>query len=120
MPKETQYSRDLKKAVGAPKMLFALGGPGAGTAAQCAALVDEFGYEHISTGALLRVEMEKGTKEGADIKRVVDEGGLVSNQLIVQLLVQAIISRPAKNYLIEGFPRTVEQAVYFEQNVLEA
>jgi adenylate kinase family enzyme len=79
MPKETQYSRDLKKAVGSPKIIFVLGGPGTGRGTQCAKLVEEFGYEHISTGDVLRKEMAKDTKEGADIKKIVGEGGLVSN-----------------------------------------
>lgn len=120
MPKETQYSRDLKKAVGSPKILFVLGGPGTGTDIYCSKLVEEFGYVHIKTGDLLRAETKKGTKEATDIKKVIDEGGLAPNHIVVQLLVQAIMAKPASIYLVEGFPRTVEQALYFEQNVVEA
>ena len=59
MPKETQYARDLKKTVGSPKIIFVLGGPATGKGTQCAKLVEEFGYQHVSTGDLLRIEVEK-------------------------------------------------------------
>lgn len=120
MPKETQYARDIKKVVGSPKIIFVLGGPATGKGTQCAKLVEEFGYQHISTGDLLRHEIAKGSPEGEEIKKIVADGGLVPNSLTTQLLVKGIMARPSKNYLIDGFPRTVEQALYFEQNVLEA
>ncbi len=46
-------------------------------------------------------------------------GAIVPHELTVSLLVNALIANPAKNYLIDGFPRAVDQAIYFEQNVLE-
>jgi len=49
-----------------------------------------------------------------------NEGGLIPYQLTVQVLVNALIEQPSKNYLIDGFPRAVDQAVYFEQVVGEA
>ena len=102
MPKETQYARDLKKTVGSPKIIFVLGkltnsqsnnyrfkylivvlyhlgGPATGKGTQCTKLVEEFGYQHVSTGDLLRAEMAKGTPEGEDIKRLMAEGQLVPN-----------------------------------------
>jgi len=47
------------------------------------------------------------------------EGGLVPFELTVQILINGLIANPSKNYLIDGFPRAVEQAIYFEQNVCE-
>jgi adenylate kinase family enzyme len=47
------------------------------------------------------------------------EGGLVPFELTVQILINGLIANPSKNYLIDGFPRSVEQAIYFEQHVCE-
>jgi adenylate kinase family enzyme len=48
-----------------------------------------------------------------------DEGGLVPFELTVNILINALIANPSKNYLIDGFPRALDQAVYFEKNVVE-
>lgn len=53
------------------------------------------------------------------MKRIMNEGGLIPYQLTVQVLVNALIANPSKNYLIDGFPRAKDQAVYFEQVVGE-
>lgn len=50
---------DIKKAIGSPKIIFVLGGPASGKGTQCEKMVEEFGYTHISTGDLMRKEMEK-------------------------------------------------------------
>lgn len=68
----------------------------------------------------MRTEMGKGTKEGDRIKKIVGDGGLVPFELTVQLLINALVATPSKNYLIDGFPRAIDQAQYFEQNVIEA
>ena len=113
-------SEDVKKMLGNPKITFVLGGPAAGKGTQCDKLVEEFGYQHISTGDLMRAEIDKGTREGDRIKKIVSSGGIVPHETTVQLLLNAMIANPAKNYLIDGFPRAVDQAIYFEQNVCEA
>lgn len=109
----------VKKILGNPKITFVLGGPASGKGTQCAKLVEEFGYTHISTGDLMRAEIASGSAEGAEIKKIVAEGGLVPHELTVQVLVNALIANPSKNYLIDGFPRSVPQAEYFEQTVME-
>jgi adenylate kinase family enzyme len=111
--------RDLKKLLGNAKITFILGGPASGKGTQCEKLVEEFGYTHISTGDLMRAEIAKGTKEGDRIRKIVADGGLVPFETTVQLLINALIATPSKNYLIDGFPRAVDQAQYFEQNVME-
>lgn len=63
--------------------------------------------------------MLQGTKEGERIKKIVTDGGLVPYELTVQILIKALIACPSENYLIDGFPRAVDQAQYFEQNVAE-
>jgi adenylate kinase family enzyme len=111
---------DVKKVLGNPKITFVLGGPASGKGTQCAKLVEEFGYTHISTGDLFRAEVAKGSREGAMMKRIMNEGGLIPYQLTVQVLINSLIANPSKNYLIDGFPRARDQAVYFEQVVGEA
>jgi adenylate kinase family enzyme len=111
---------DVKKVLGNPKITFVLGGPASGKGTQCAKLVEEFGYTHISTGDLFRAEVAKGSREGEMMKRIMNEGGLVPYQLTVQVLVNALIAQPSKNYLIDGFPRAKDQAIYFEQVAGEA
>lgn len=105
---------DVKKVLGNPKITFVLGGPASGKGTQCAKLVEEFGYTHISTGDLFRAEVQKGSREGEMMKRIMNEGGLIPYQLTVRVLVNALIAQPSKNYLIDGFPRAIDQAIYFE------
>ena len=109
----------VKKILGNPKVTFVLGGPASGKGTQCAKLVEEFGYTHISTGDLMRAEIASGSAEGTEIKKIVGDGGLVPPELTVQVLVNALIANPAKNYLLDGFPRSIAQAEFFEQTVME-
>lgn len=67
----------------------------------------------------MRAEVEKGSRDGEKIKSIMAKGQMVPHELTVQLLVNSLIANPAKNYLIDGFPRAVDQAIYFEQNVME-
>ena len=110
---------DIKKMLGNPKITFVLGGPASGKGTQCAKLVEEFGYKYISVGDLMRAEVDKGTKDGEKIKKIMAVGGIVPHELTVSLLINALIANPSKNYLIDGFPRAIDQAIYFEQNVME-
>jgi len=67
----------------------------------------------------MRAEIAKGTKEGDRIKKIVADGGLVPFETTVTLLTNALIATQSKNYLIDGFPRAVDQAQFFEQQVVE-
>lgn len=113
--------KDLKKALGGnvPKVVFVCGGPASGKGTQCARLVEEFGYTHLSLGDLMRLEAEKPTKEGERLKKTMADGGLVPTEQTVAILVNGMIASPSPAYLIDGFPRSTDQALYFEQNVLE-
>ena len=73
-----------------------LGGPASGKGTQCAKIVEEFGFTHISTGDLMREEIKKNSKEGAQIKKITSEGGLVPFELTVKILVNALIATPSK------------------------
>lgn len=101
---------DLQK----PQVLYILGGPGSGKGTQCERLVRDFKFDHISVGDLMRAEIEGGTKEGERIKSFVEKGAIVPTELTVGLLLKAVRSRQSKRFLIDGFPRGVEQALYLE------
>jgi len=62
----------------------------------------------------MRAEIKKGTREGAAIAEIVNKGDLVPYELTVQVLLNALISNPSKQYLIDGFPRALDQALHFE------
>ena len=74
----------------------------------------------MSVGDLMRQEVSKGTKNGEMIKKIQKEGGLVPFDLTVELLIEGLIQNPSQTYLIDGFPRAIDQATYFEKNVMEA
>jgi hypothetical protein len=103
---------DVRKMLGDPKITFVLGRDSAYRQAVCDKLVEEFKYKYISTERLIEIENQKSKKK-------INDGGLGNYEAIVALLVNALIANPSKNYLIDGFPTTSEQAIYFEQNVCE-
>lgn len=98
--------------------LILLGAPGAGKGTQASRLVKEFGYNHISTGDLLRGEVAKGTELGLRVKKVMDSGDLVDDQLVLDLL-KANCDLSNKFYIFDGFPRNLEQAKALEEHVLK-
>ena len=90
-----------------PKVLFVLGGPGAGKGTQCTNLSAEFGMSHISAGDLLREEMASGSPLGNEIAGYIKEGAIVPVRVTVELLRTKIFAMEttANRVLIDGFPR---------------
>lgn len=91
--------------------LILLGAPGAGKGTQAVTLVKEFGLAHISTGALFRENVAKGTELGVLAKSYMDRGALVPDDVTVRMLLERL-ARPdtAKGIMLDGFPRTIDQA----------
>lgn len=87
------------------------GPPGAGKGTQSDLIVEKYNLHYISTGDLLRKELAEGTKLGLEAKSIIAEGGLVSDEIIVQIIENTINENPqADGFLFDGFPRTYVQA----------
>lgn len=108
-------------------VLFVLGGPGAGKGTQCSRLVKEHGFTHLSAGDLLRAEQQRpGSQFGDLIRDYIKNGLIVPMEVTVQLLENAMTESLQKSgskqgrFLIDGFPRKMDQAHKFEESVCPA
>jgi adenylate kinase len=92
--------------------LILLGRQGAGKGTQCVRLSRHFVVPHISTGDMLRAAVREGTELGVMAKRVMDQGGLVGDEIMVGIVRERLSQSDAvgRGYILDGFPRTVPQA----------
>ena len=91
--------------------IILLGAPGAGKGTQAQFLMRKYGIPQISTGDMLRSAIKAGTEMGLAAKRVMDEGKLVSDDIIIGLVKERIAEDDCKDgFLLDGFPRTIPQA----------
>jgi len=111
-------------------VIFVLGGPGAGKGTQCARLVKDFNFAHLSAGDLLRAEQNrKGSEYGDLIRTYIREGTIVPMQVTMKLLenaMQAILKERTSGdgwedgygrFLVDGFPRKMDQAIGFDEQI---
>ena len=92
-----------------------LGAPGAGKGTQCKRIVDKYGLLHLSSGDILRQERAAETELGRKAQSYMDSGGLVPDEVIVEMMAGAISKSPQSGFVLDGFPRTVEQAVELDK-----
>jgi len=111
----------LKKA-GVP-IIFVVGGPGSGKGTQCAKMVQKYGLSHLSSGDLLRDEVQSGSPRGAELTKIMESGQLVPLEVVLDLIKEAMVKEFAKGshgFLIDGYPREVKQGDQFEAEIMEA
>jgi adenylate kinase len=91
--------------------LLLIGAPGSGKGTQAVRLADRFGITHISSGDLLREHVRNETPIGLTIKEYVDAGDLVPDSVVMDMLYKPVVAATEQGgYVLDGFPRTVEQA----------
>lgn len=96
--------------------LILLGAPGAGKGTQATFIKEKFNIPQISTGDMLRAAVKAGTPLGIEAKKVMDAGGLVSDDIIIGLVKDRLQQADCANgYLFDGFPRTIPQAEAMKQ-----
>ena len=91
--------------------IILLGSPGSGKGTQAKFITEKYSIPQISTGDMLRAAVRAGTPLGVEAKKVMDAGGLVSDEIILGLIKERIADSDCTNgFLLDGFPRTIPQA----------
>lgn len=99
--------------------LVLLGPPGVGKGTQAAAIVEKYNIPHISTGDIFRANIKGGTELGKEAKKYMDKGLLVPDELVVSIVKDRLSEPDCKNgFLLDGFPRTENQAEVLESELL--
>jgi len=92
-------------------IIVLFGPPGAGKGTQADLLKEKFELLHLSTGDILREEVSNQTDLGVLAKKFMDDGELVTDELIIEMIKNKIVSnKESKGFLLDGFPRTISQA----------
>ncbi len=92
-------------------ILILLGPPGAGKGSQAAKIIEEFGVTHISTGDIFRKNIKEGTDLGQKVKKIIEAGSLVSDDLTNELVFDRLATENSeKGFMLDGYPRNINQA----------
>jgi len=99
--------------------LVLFGPPGAGKGTQSKNLIDKYGLIHLSTGDLLRGEIAEGTELGLEAEKLMDDGKLVPDAVVIGMISHKLdANKDAKGFIFDGFPRTVAQAEALDELLL--
>jgi adenylate kinase len=97
--------------------IVVLGAPGAGKGTHCKRIADRYRVVHLSSGDILRRERAEGTELGKKAQSYMDTGTLVPDDLIVAMMSNAIAKAGSTGYVLDGFPRTVNQATALDESL---
>lgn len=103
-----------------PQVIFVLGGPGAGKGTQCAKIVEHFSFCHLSAGDCLRAARDSGSADGKLIEECITEGKIVPVEITAKLLKEAMEASDKPNFLIDGFPRNLDNLEGWDRIVGDA
>lgn len=110
-PELTIHHCDPREPCPSPNVVFVIGGPGSGKGTMCELAKEQLGWVHLSTGDLLRAELDVGGERAESIQKFITEGLLVPNEIVVTLVQDAMEkstrSTGKRNFLIDGFPRSL-------------
>jgi len=118
-----QYAKKVEEKKSPSRLLdvniiFVVGGPGSGKGTNCTRLSEEFNLCHLSVGDLLRNEASKGSERGKLLDEYMKEGKIVPMEITLDVVRAAILENQTKaGFLIDGFPRKLDQALEFEEKV---
>lgn len=99
-----------------PHVVFVLGGPGSGKKTQCK-LMEQLGYRHLSLAELVQQEVDLQTSFGKELKTLISDNRMIPSQVALQLINRAIVRCPERRFVLDGFPRTLEETIQFERTV---
>lgn len=98
--------------------LILLGCPGAGKGTQAKRIAQKYAIPQISTGDILRTAIQQATPLGQEVKAIVENGRLVPDEIVIQLVLDRIQQADCRNgFLLDGFPRTIKQAQVLQENI---
>ena len=96
--------------------LVLFGPPGAGKGTQAEKLIQKYGFNHISTGEVIREQIRKGTELGLSVQSYIEKGQLAPDELVINIIADYVAShKDAKGNIFDGFPRTTVQAEAFDK-----
>jgi len=99
-------------------IVFILGGPGSGKGTQCDKIVEKYGFCHLSSGDLLRDEVASGSERGKKLQEIMTKGQLVPLETVLEMIRDKMFANSsASGFLIDGYPRELEQGKQFEQTI---
>ena len=100
------------------KNIIFIAPPAAGKGTQSTMLKEKYTYNHLSTGDMLREEINTGSELGLMLKNIIDRGELVSDEIIINLIKDKLTNLDGKPFILDGFPRTLNQAISLD-NILD-
>jgi adenylate kinase len=121
LEKEALVVRDLPTGgVGSRMRVVLLGPPGAGKGTQADRIADRFQLAHVATGDILRANVTEGTPMGEVAQAYLDSGELVPDEVVVAMMLERLIQPDcAHGFLLDGFPRSVAQAIALDRHLAE-